>query len=936
MKSVHKLFTSTLFIITFIFSTTINVPADYATIQEGLDAASEGDTVLVEAGTYVENIVWPATNSIKLIGSGQTDCIIDGDSTASVIRFEEDLGGIIDSTTLLEGFTITNGNAHLTGERYGGGIFIFSSSPVIHSVLINNNEAMRGGGFYIDTNSDPLLKYIEIRNNSSYAGNGGGIYIRDDSDPIIENTIIDNNEAFFSEGKGVFIHNNSNPTFLHSQISNHVDGFGVGVHDESSPIFDYTTIVNNSSPTGNGYGDHGGGIYADDGSNLTITNSIIWYNLPKEIEFNDSQSPNFVSIENSNVRMGVSGVITNDNGEVDWGNSNINQNPLFCDRDNNDFSLAENSPCVGISQGGANIGALSIGCDEMFFQVKHISTNGSNESGDGTVENPFYSIQKGLTESKDGDTVKVLPGTYFENIVWPETHGIHLVGSGSGNCIIDGTETANVIRFEYLLNGLIDNFTAIKNIKITNGNSVSSNGNPVLSNGGGIYLNKHCSPIISDVVIINNSAENNGGGVYCAYMSNPILENVSITYNTAAGKGGGMYISGSEGISMPYLSNIEIMNNNAESDGGGLYLYKTKPEISELILTDNTANKGGGLYLSIHQNVSYPMKNALITGNTAESEGGGIYCIGGMHDSSSFDSIEVINNEAEKGGGIYFYQMGQKMEIKNSIISDNSAEIDGGGVYLTSGSNVRFINMLIHQNISDNYGGGVYGQYSEPIFSKTSFYGNIADFGGGLYLSYTSYYIPVIHNSILWNDSNSEIFLDGADINISYSNFQGGETGISTTGGGSINLGDGNIDMNPLFCLSDSSDFTLAENSPCVGTGENGVNMGAFDVGCEAVLSTDKDGIPLQYILHHNFPNPFNPVTQIKYELPEASQVQLFIYDILGREVTSLVNGVQDAGYKSITWHGTDSFGRNVGAGMYFYLIQAGEFRKVRKMVLLK
>jgi hypothetical protein len=96
------------------------------------------------------------------------------------------------------------------------------------------------------------------------------------------------------------------------------------------------------------------------------------------------------------------------------------------------------------------------------------------------------------------------------------------------------------------------------------------------------------------------------------------------------------------------------------------------------------------------------------------------------------------------------------------------------------------------------------------------------------------------------------------------------------------------------------------------------------------------ENIPDEFVLYSNYPNPFNPTTKIDYGLPEVSNVKLVIYDILGREVTTLVNGVQDAGYKSITWHGTDAFGKNVGAGMYFYLIQAGEFRQVRKMVLLK
>ena len=56
----------------------------------------------------------------------------------------------------------------------------------------------------------------------------------------------------------------------------------------------------------------------------------------------------------------------------------------------------------------------------------------------------------------------------------------------------------------------------------------------------------------------------------------------------------------------------------------------------------------------------------------------------------------------------------------------------------------------------------------------------------------------------------------------------------------------------------------------------------------------------------------------------------------LGREIITLADGVEEPGYKSISWNGTDTFGRNVGAGMYFYLLQAGDFRKVNKMILLK
>jgi hypothetical protein len=96
------------------------------------------------------------------------------------------------------------------------------------------------------------------------------------------------------------------------------------------------------------------------------------------------------------------------------------------------------------------------------------------------------------------------------------------------------------------------------------------------------------------------------------------------------------------------------------------------------------------------------------------------------------------------------------------------------------------------------------------------------------------------------------------------------------------------------------------------------------------------ENVPDEFVLYSNYPNPFNPTTKIDYGLPSKTNVSLVVYDILGREVITLFNGLQEPGYKSMTWNGTDALGRNVGSGMYFYLLQAGDFRKVNKMILLK
>jgi len=102
------------------------------------------------------------------------------------------------------------------------------------------------------------------------------------------------------------------------------------------------------------------------------------------------------------------------------------------------------------------------------------------------------------------------------------------------------------------------------------------------------------------------------------------------------------------------------------------------------------------------------------------------------------------------------------------------------------------------------------------------------------------------------------------------------------------------------------------------------------------VLSIDGELLPAKFALHQNFPNPFNPTTTLRYDLPRDSHVLITIYDIRGREVKTLVNENQGAGYRIMQWDATNDFGQPISAGMYIYAIQANDFRMVRKMILLK
>jgi len=101
-------------------------------------------------------------------------------------------------------------------------------------------------------------------------------------------------------------------------------------------------------------------------------------------------------------------------------------------------------------------------------------------------------------------------------------------------------------------------------------------------------------------------------------------------------------------------------------------------------------------------------------------------------------------------------------------------------------------------------------------------------------------------------------------------------------------------------------------------------------------LSTAAEGVPVEFALHENYPNPFNPTTTLRFDLPEVSDITLTIYNMLGQKVRTFDYQNTSAGYHSVKWNATNDYGDPVGAGVYLYQLQTKDFVKTRKMVLLK
>ncbi|MFC1888949.1 right-handed parallel beta-helix repeat-containing protein, partial [Thermodesulfobacteriota bacterium] len=145
---------------------TIHVPADEPTIQAAIDEATHGDLVLVDPGTYVENIVFKGKRITVRSTQGADVTVIDGNGTGSVVMF------VFGETpkSVLEGFTVTNGC-----NENGAGIFCALSFPTITNCKIIHNGALRGGGIFC-TASSPVIRNCIIAGNSAWDG-GGGISI---------------------------------------------------------------------------------------------------------------------------------------------------------------------------------------------------------------------------------------------------------------------------------------------------------------------------------------------------------------------------------------------------------------------------------------------------------------------------------------------------------------------------------------------------------------------------------------------------------------------------------------------------------------------------------------------------------------------------------------------------------------------------------------
>ncbi len=327
--------------------------------------------------------------------------------------------------------------------------------------------------------------------------------------------------------------------------------------------------------------------------------------------------------------------------------------------------------------------------------------------------------------------------------------------------------------------------------------------------------------------------------------------------------------------------------------------------------------------------------------------------------SGSDDTLAYCQIRHAKGNtfGGALWVIDSETVIQRCYLGYNSAEF-GGGLYIWGG-HPEIQNTIISHNQAD-YGGGICAEVKAHLtLMNVTLADNKARTGGGIHLSLNNQL--EIRNSILWQNQaeygHTLSFSEKDKINICYSdidkkteNWQYHHDGI----GGSINWEDGVISQDPEFL---NSFYHLSDSSACIDRGDpsNSFNdledkqapgsalfpamgglrndMGAYGGGSHSFF-TAVERITFAtdaFFLFRNYPNPFNPETQIQYALPKSVHVSIYIYDIMGREVMQLVNEVQERGIHTVKCDAA-----SLSTGIYVYQLLTPEFQDSRKMMVIK
>ena len=876
----------------------IDVPGDAPTIQAGIDLASNGDTVEVSPGTYVENINFNGKRITVISSGGPAITTINGGDIAPVVTFTSGET----TAAALTGFTLTNGTSTFNTGYNGGGIFINHASPTISGNVITNNGACNGAGIAVESGS-PLIQNNTISNNSVVecsGGEGGGISLSGGSAMILSNLIV-NNSVRNGSGGGLSIGIGSPLIESNTIISNRADlfsgqGGAMTIYDSDATIVQ-NLIVNNEAAIG-------GGIYLDapSGATTTFVSNTIAMNTAAQGQASAIYTLGFGAEFVNNLFIGL-----------------IRETAVLCDPtsgppnfENNDaFSVLAkgfDGSCAGQIGVSGNISAQPQFVNESQNNYRLVAGSPGIDVGLNSAPNLLPTDLDGLPRIVDGSGKK----TFIIDMGVYEFQPVTALPTS----IDFGTQTLNSHTSQNVT--LINHQTAALSVStITAGGDFSqTNSCPSFLPAGAsctiavIFTPTALGPSTAALTIDDDDtngprkvalngigqasatpiptpsatptavamvldvpgdfptiqagidAASNGDIVKVSpgtYFENLDFEGKLITVISSDGPNATAIDGRQQGPVVVFhstegngsvLSGFTITNGQTSglpSNGGGIDIVNSSPTISGNVITHNNGCGGGG-------GIFAQLSSAIIMNNVISNNGQQTGCLGGAGgggiELNDPGSAQILSNIIEEnswpgnGGGIDLSDAGTPI-IENNIIIGNtvgdvSPAAQGGGVSMESDSNPIMLQNLIIDNTADQ-GGGIYVRLfsSTPILVNNTIVNNRANLGKGsaVYLEGFSADAAMVNNLLIGRATENAVFCDPKSTPPGFQNndaFSVGATAFDGSCAGQVGVS-GNISVQPQFVNAALSNYRLVAGSPGIDVGLN---------SAPNLLPTDLDGLP--------------------------------------------------------------------------------------------
>ena len=716
------------------------VPSQYATIQAGIDAAVQGDTVLVAPGTYTGtgnrdmDFLGKAIHVTAEYGTEVTtiDCMGSETEPHRAFTFAS---GETNSSQLI-GFTIINGFT-VGYPGYGGAIYIEEAAPAITQCTLEyNGTQAAGGAIYCFNAPGVVIDTCTFRDNIIEYGSGGAVYAKD-SDITIADSVFSANQSAGYSGQGGAVAGIDNTAFTISGcifVNNHAtseDPLAGGTESSGGAVYSFRSplTVEDSTFHMNTAYLHGAGICIEAGSGA-VTNCYIaenealqrgggiYYSEEAEGSVTGSYFEDNRALYGAGICCSYSSPViggSNQDGNTFTGNlagTGADIASLYVPADP---IIATFNEFIGYIHSDYYISPRGIfdltGCTYIQSPVTqdvYISVTGDDDNDGLTWDTAFRTAQHAMSllfaESDNPLTVHFGPGTFSPSTTGevfpiPALNYVSFTGLSRQDTILDAQGTGGGLFIHR------DPAVTVENMRITGGSA---------ARGGGIYSHRS-SPVIRHCDLWNNAADTyrKRGGGFFGHYSNPEIYDC-------------------------------VFKNNSADEGGGVYLHRCIAVVDQCLFAGNFAEDLGG---GISVNYNEPSEslsccvNCIFEGNTCAYEGGGIHCVAADH---TFFNCLITGNSGRYGGGVGLYIVGDQTRFENCTITGNSAHYYGGGIVGSKFAHFVMENSIVWGNEPDEISSCYPDITYSDINGGHAGEGNIdADplfvFGpdGGFYLSHT-------------------------------------------------------------------------------------------------------------------------------------------------------------------------------------------------------